>query len=117
MSAPTIHINRPATIALRRVMPCPTEGVTRRFAASDALWYGPTWTCLGCGDSWGDGERLERPFKPRWRAEAKGRARRLWAEGVRLGSPEHLAWLDEQMAPYRRTEDIELPDTPTTKES
>lgn len=110
-----VHINRPATIAIRRIMPCPTEGVRRRFAAHDALWYGPTWTCLGCGDSFGDGERLERPFKPRWRQEAKARARELWEQGVRCGSPEHLAWLDEQIAPYRHTEDIEHPDTPTTR--
>jgi hypothetical protein len=111
-----VHINRPATIAIRRIMPCPTEGLTRRFAAFDALWYGPTWTCLGCGDSWGDGERLQRPFKPRWRREAKTRARELWEQGVRCGSPEHRAWLDEQMAPYRPTDDIELPGIRTETE-
>lgn len=85
------------TIAIRRITNCPTEGRRRRFAAFDALWYGPTWTCLGCGDSWGDGERLERPFRPRWRQEAKQRAAKLWQQGVRLGGPEHMAWLNAQI--------------------
>jgi hypothetical protein len=42
-------------------------------------WYGTTWTCAGCGDSWQDVERLERPFKPGWRRESIERARRVLA--------------------------------------
>lgn len=97
-TAPRIHINRPDTIALRRITYCPTCKQRRRFAAYEAFWYGATWTCLGCGDSWGDGERMERPFKRGWRQEAMARAGRLWAEGVRLGSPAHKRWTDEQIA-------------------
>jgi hypothetical protein len=120
MAAPTLHINRPDTIAIRRITQCPTENRRRRFAAFDALWYGPRWTCLGCGDSWGDGERLERPFKPRWREEAKARAKERWQTAVRCGGPEHSAWLKAEleadrafMAQYERKESI----TPTPKES
>jgi hypothetical protein len=111
----TVHICRPATIAVRRITYCPTCERRRRFAAFDALWYGPTWACLGCGERFGDGERLERPFKPRWREESKKRARELWDEAVRLSSPEHRAWLGEQMAPYvpAPVEDIEVPDLKT----
>jgi hypothetical protein len=32
-------------------------------------WYGTLWSCMACGDSWSDGERLERPFSRGWRAE------------------------------------------------
>ena len=39
-----------------------------------APWYGWTLTCLGCGDRWLDGERLERPFMRGWRQEAIRRA-------------------------------------------
>ena len=30
-------------------------------------WIGVNLTCLKCGEEWADGERLERPFMPRWR--------------------------------------------------
>lgn len=43
-------------------------------------WYGPTITCCGCGDSWSDGEMLERPFRRGWRKESIGRAVRDWYE-------------------------------------
>ena len=32
-------------------------------------WYSPTVYCTLCGDAWGDGEMMERPFRPRWRQE------------------------------------------------
>lgn len=102
-----IHINSPATIAIRRIMRCPTCERRRRFAAWDALWYGPTWACLGCGDRFGDGERLERPFARGWRQESKQRARETWDQAVRLLSPEHRAWLDGQLALHREDTDRE----------
>jgi hypothetical protein len=45
-------------------------------------WYGSEWTCAGCGDSWADGERLERPFAPGWRRRSIERVR---AELKKLG--------------------------------
>lgn len=62
----------------RRIMACPTEGRRRRFYGWFQHWYGWTWTCLGCGDSWADGERGYRPFKRGWRKEAISRAVAAW---------------------------------------
>lgn len=62
----------------RRILPCPTEGTRRRFVGFDQEWYGITWTCCGCGDSWSDGERMERPFARGWRERAMGRAKGHW---------------------------------------
>jgi hypothetical protein len=42
--------------------------------------YGTTWTCCGCGDSWQDGERGERPFAPGWRKRSIEHARRELAK-------------------------------------
>jgi len=33
-------------------------------------WYGPSVTCLGCGESYQDGERCERPFARGWRKKS-----------------------------------------------
>lgn len=62
----------------RRVRCSTCEKRTTFFWWSEP-WYGPTWTCLACGDRWSDGERLERPFKPRWRQESIASARRMYA--------------------------------------
>lgn len=106
-----LHINSPASIAVRRIMHCPTCQKRRRFSGFDQLWYGTTWTCLGCGDAWCGSERLPRPFRPRWRTEARRRAAEHWAVAVRLLGPEHRAWLDVQMAAYTGSavEDMHLP--------
>lgn len=99
------HVNRPASITLRRVTYCPTCEQRRRFTGFDQLWYGPTWTCLGCGDSWSDGVRLQRPFARGWRDKARRKARDRWEGAVRHLGPEHLAWLDASMAPYLESDD------------
>jgi hypothetical protein len=89
---------RPATIHIRTVRNCPTCKQRRRMAGFDQLWYGPTLTCLGCGDSWSCEGRLERPFRPRWRRDVIESAQRLWADAVAFGGIEHLAWLADQVA-------------------
>jgi hypothetical protein len=62
---------------------CPTCERPRRMLAQFQEWYGTTWTCVGCGDKWTDGERHERPFAPEWRKENIGAAReRLAGIGV-----------------------------------
>lgn len=40
----------------------------------DSVWYAPLNTCSNCGDQWGDGEMVERPFRPRWRLDNIGQA-------------------------------------------
>lgn len=93
----TIALCHPDSIAIRRITHCPTCERRRRFAAFDQFWYGPTWTCLGCGDRWSDGYRMERPFKRAWRTESRKRAAEMWREGVRAFSAQHRAWLEAQM--------------------
>lgn len=63
---------------VRRISLCPTENRVRRFYVYFQAWYGGTWTCLGCGDSWADGERASRPFQRGWRKEAITRATEHW---------------------------------------
>lgn len=46
---------------------CPTCDAERQFLAESYEWYGPTLTCLTCGEEWHDGQRAERPFAPGWR--------------------------------------------------
>lgn len=45
-------------------------------------WYGPTLTCLGCGDAWTDGELHERPFQRGWRANSIAKAQRDWRSAI-----------------------------------
>lgn len=83
-----MHINTGGSrLWLRMVRHCPTCDKRRRFTGMEQLYYGPTWTCCGCGDSWSDGEQLPRPFARSWRAEA-----------VATNSPEAIRWLHDQMA-------------------
>jgi hypothetical protein len=62
-----VHIYAPPVRLFAAVNECPTCERSRRMLGAHAEWYGTTWTCAGCGDSWDDGERLERPFAKGWR--------------------------------------------------
>ena len=64
--------------AQRRIQRCPTENRRRRMVVWGTAWYSPTWTCLGCGDRWTDGERDERPFERGWRRKAIAEAAEMW---------------------------------------
>jgi hypothetical protein len=92
-----VVICQPSTINVRRVGNCPTCKARRRFAGFDAPWYGITLTCCACGDTWSGGERMERPFARGWREKSAGKAKAAWATGVRIGSPEHRAFLDAEL--------------------
>jgi len=71
----TIHIHAPAGQHIAAVHDCPTCERPRRMHGWHVEWYGVTWTCAGCGDSWADGERIERPFAPGWRRRSIEHAR------------------------------------------
>ncbi len=62
----------------RRIVKCPTEGKRRRWVGWSQEWYAAIWTCCGCGDSFSDGERMERPFRPGWRQQAIAKAKADW---------------------------------------
>lgn len=52
-----------------RAMKCPCCGGYANVLIECWEWYAAQATCLLCGDAWSDGERMERPFAPRWREE------------------------------------------------
>jgi hypothetical protein len=58
---------------------CPTCERDRRMLGQFQEWYGTTWTCCGCGDTWSDGEMHERPLAPGWRREGREHARAVLA--------------------------------------
>lgn len=96
MPIPTIC--RPSTINVRKILDCPTCKQRRRFAGFDSPpWYGITLTCCACGDTWTDGERMERPFARGWRVKSAAKAKATWATAVRLGSPAHQRFIREQL--------------------
>lgn len=57
---------------------CPTCKRRTFFYSWYQVWYGWSETCLNCGDAWNDGERAERPFKPKWRQESIAHAKAAW---------------------------------------
>lgn len=61
----------------RKRLACPTCKQRRSFLRvySTSMFYGATDTCLGCGDSWSDGELRERPFARGWRQRAVAAAK------------------------------------------
>jgi hypothetical protein len=113
MTAPIIC--RPPSFPIRRILACPTCKQRRRFAGRDhGPYYGPTITCLGCGDSWSCGEMLDRPFKRAWRKEAIAAAKRAWNEAGRHAPAEWKQWLADELAAVMAdygssTEDVRLP--------
>ena len=83
---------------VRKVRECPTCKRRRRMVVvyGWSIWYAPTVTCCGCGDSWADGERLPRPCKRSWRAEATARAKQLWQHAFRMSDEERAAWYRQE---------------------
>lgn len=92
-----IIVCKPDTFLIRRITHCPTCDKRRRFIGADALWYGTTWTCCACGDSWCDGERAARPFKRGWRTEATKAARDKWEQAGPYDEPKFQNWLKKQL--------------------
>jgi hypothetical protein len=75
-----VHVNRPPQgVTGRRVLLCPTCKRRRRFVQSFmGAYYSDHVTCCGCGDSWCEGLRLERPFSRGWRRQAASAAKAKW---------------------------------------
>lgn len=68
----------PSGVTWRRVRICPTCRTRRQFVQESWIWYPSNWTCTACGDTWSEDGRLPRPFRPRWREDARRRARAKW---------------------------------------
>lgn len=81
MSEAVIHICAPPAIeaSIIRAL-CGNCGRKRRFVAAYYAWYGPTCTCLRCGDSWNEDGLCARPFERAWRPKA---IRKAWNYYVR----------------------------------
>ena len=64
----TIHICNPQP-SQRKVVnkDCPICKASAPALCEFTDWYGWSDTCLGCGDSWQDGEMHDRPFARGWR--------------------------------------------------
>jgi hypothetical protein len=80
-----IHICSPAVIDCKiKVRYCPTCEHRRKRLVEFFEWYSPTVTCLTCGDSWIDRERVGRPVGHKnWRTEYASDAKaryRAWRE-------------------------------------
>lgn len=76
-----VHIYAPPAISVRvLVVDCPTCNRPRRMLSKSYEWHGAALTCAGCGDSWQDGWRTERPFMPGWRRQSIEYARRELAK-------------------------------------
>jgi len=67
---PELHIKytKPTDIRIVRKH-CPTCEKQRFFVGWFEDWYGWYFTCLKCGEKWGCGEMLERPFCRGWREQ------------------------------------------------
>lgn len=90
-------ICRPEEYLWRQIRHCPTCERRRRFVGREAIWYGTTVTCCGCGDSWTSGERHERPFMRDWRTRAIASARQTWTDAGVFNPSDYSAWLRAQI--------------------
>lgn len=80
MSEPSIHIYWTDYSRTECwVIDCPTCERPRRMSAQFQEWYGWTVYCAGCGDSWQDGEMMDRPFARGWRRQSIEHARKTLA--------------------------------------
>ena len=78
----------------RMIRSCPVCERRRRFVIVVPVspYYSHTMTCLGCGDSWEDGERHERPFQRGWRQKAQTKARQQWTNAFRQTPEQRAEW-------------------------
>jgi hypothetical protein len=77
---PNITICRPnwSQVEIREIY-CTTCQCNRWMRCLFQDWYGWYLLCFYCGDQWGDGERLQRPFARGWRKKETERAAQWWS--------------------------------------
>lgn len=92
----TVIVCRARRYLIRRIMRCATCKIRRRMLVQDEAWYGLTFTCCHCGDSWQDGELYPRPSKRGWRKEAAAKATAEWLTAGPYDQAAHRAWLREE---------------------
>lgn len=77
----SVHVCGPGLRNMRkRYRRCPSCECITEMVEQDGGYWGYMGMCCRCGDSWHDGEMLERPFRPGWRREAIAQHRQLWDE-------------------------------------
>lgn len=85
-----LHINTGGGIwPIRELFTCPVCKVENARIVINHFgnpYYGPKVTCAECGDSWSDGELMERPFRRGWRKEAQAQALADWNAAPQLGT-------------------------------
>lgn len=78
-----LHINTGGGSHRRRLTGCPVCGITTapvvRYIPGSP-YYADHFTCTCCGDSWSDGQLMERPFVRAWRQEAIRQATADWED-------------------------------------
>ena len=92
----------PRGIIRRHITVCWNCETRRRVVQIwQGMFYGSLFYCCHCGDGWGDGERMERPFQRGWRQKSIADAKQHWADA--LTTPEFNrvinAAIDEYFAP------------------
>jgi len=90
-----IHICGPRGVYFRAVAICPEEQMKRRFVILDEPWYGQRWHCCGCGDTFTEDGRDQRPFMPKWREKAIHQHKELWK--IATTRRDANQWLREEM--------------------
>jgi hypothetical protein len=80
--SPGIIVCSPPAWTYRAILRCPVCKRRRRHVVTLGGYYGSTIGCLGCGDSWMDGELAPRPWRRGWREESKARLRAKWASAM-----------------------------------
>lgn len=73
----------PRGIVRRYIMRCWNCETNRRVVSVwQGMFYGSIQYCCHCGDGWGDGQRMERPFQRGWRQKSIAKARQYWADAL-----------------------------------
>jgi hypothetical protein len=80
---------------------CKVDGARLLVRWPSSGYYGPLMTCE-CGDEYGDGYRLERPFARGWRQKAQAKFEEDWPSALPEGSQPNYtrdAWLESVTLP------------------
>lgn len=83
-----VHICRAQAVARAlRKFACDNCGCDRWHTVIFYEWYGPSGTCLRCGESFEGNEYLPRPFARGWRKESIRQAKVTWRRLRDAGVP------------------------------